>query len=309
MFTGTSVSAQLNLTPGKVLIEISSTFLILFVFCGQAFAADVYLVLSSDSETNRHAAALIEQKVKLADKSTHIYTKLIDTFNPAHINSDDLLVTIGNQAIGEITQLDISNPIIFSFSKRVFLPKNEGNWSAVVTEQPISRLIKSIKPLLSEKYKKQLLLVASTKNDFVQNQLELSAEPQLKLITVPPNDNPAKLIDKALFHAGALIALNDKYIWNTENARWLLYQAYRNNVAVVGYSKKFLKAGAVLAVYSTLDQIATTTASQITDWHQHNKLTNNKVIFSSYNIEYNKKIARILRIAVPEDEFDLENQS
>jgi len=307
------VPARCSFSFYKVVTQTSSSFLlkcllVLFVVCGQASAANVYLILSSDTASNRRAATLIEQKAIQADNSVHIHTELLDTFNPNHIKSDDLLVTIGNKAISEITQFELNNPTLFSFSKQASLPKGNGNWSAVVTEQPLSRLVSSIKPLLLEKYKKQLLLVASTDNDSVKNQVAQLAEPQLKLITIPPNEKPAKLIDEALFKAGALIAISDNYIWNTENARWMLYQAYRNNVAVIGYSKKFLKAGAMLAVYSTLDQIAVTTASQINHWYQHKNLTKNKVIFSNYNIEYNKKIARTLKVTVPDNEFDVENQ-
>ena len=277
------------------------------IFSNTAIADNVYFVTSSNSDSNQNAARLITEYLVKLDPKVHIQTSSLSEFKKEKINNDDLIITIGSAAAKAINASNLANPVLFSFTTQSSLPKTAGNWAGLITEQPLSRLIQTTPPLVENSFKKQLLLPVSPSNKSIINSAERFEKNGLKLIEIPDNEKPAKKVDSQLFKSGALIAVKDKHIWSGENARWMLYQAYRNNVPVIGYSKKFLKAGALVAVYSTLEQIAANTAKQIADWNRHKELKRRGVIFSNYNIEYNKKIARTLKINVPDNQFNVES--
>jgi putative ABC transport system substrate-binding protein len=281
--------------------------LLCLIFSSSAVASDVYFVTSSNSDSNQNAARLISERLVESDPNIHFQIRSLTNFKSQELNADDLIVTIGSAAAESIQSANLANPVLFSFTTQSSLPQTAGNWAALITEQPLSRLIQTTPPLIENSFKKQILVPVSPSNKTIINSAEQLEANGLKLIQIPDTEKPAKKVDSQLFKSGALIAVKDKHIWSGENARWMLYQAYRNNVPVIGYSKKFLKAGALVAIYSTLDQIAENTAQQISDWSQNQQLQQKGVIFSKYNIEYNKKIARTLKISVPENKFNVES--
>ncbi|MDP1733390.1 MAG: ABC transporter substrate binding protein [Sulfuritalea sp.] len=61
----------------------------------------------------------------------------------------------------------------------------------------------------------------------------------------------------ALADAGVLLALPDPAVFNSETAANILMAAYRRQVPLVGFSPAYVKAGALLALYSTPAQVGT----------------------------------------------------
>lgn len=286
------------------MLSISLFFLL---FSAPNHAGNVYLITSADTKISIEASQKIGKHLTQTDPSISFNVVDINDLKKSAITTDDLLVPIGTTASQKVNQNYSDNPVLASFISTHSTPKNRTNWAAVITDQPLQRLISPVSPLLKHRYKKDILLTISSDNTHVLDESKKLNVDNLKTVAIPATENPAKKIGPHLYKAGALIATNDKHIWTGENARWMLYQAYRNNVSVVGYSKKFLKAGALIAIYSTIEQIAFTTAQQIEYWYTHQKLKRNGVIYSNYNIEYNKKIARTLKIQVPENKFNVES--
>ncbi len=287
---------------------LGQLFFLLLISINSVVADNVYLIVSADTDTNQRAANLIGQQIKDVSPSVHFHISSIESFNPTTINADDLLVTIGNTAAIKIINLKLKNPQIFSFNTQDILPSPSVMWSSIVLEQPLERLISVTPSLLTHSYKKQILLPVSTANTAMLNAATKVTQPDLVVLPVPNDEKPAKQVASHLFKAGALIAVKDNHIWRGDNARWMLYQAYRNNVPVVGYSKKFLKAGALVAVYSTLEQITSKVSTEIIYWDKHHKLNKTGTIYSNYNIEYNNKIARSLKISTPNNQYDVESE-
>jgi len=274
-----------------------------------AFANSVFIVQSNSNTLNQQATELLIKKTRRLNSSINIELISVNALPEQQLSQDDLLVTIGNDSADAIKGLTLDSPIIYSFSSISALPKSEGNWLATVIEQPLQRLITVAPQLIKHDYKKQILLPFSKENiTQIKNSINDTNSPSLKLVEVLEHEKPAKKIDPFLFKSGAIIAINDKSIWSGENARWMLIQAYKNNVPVIGFSQKFLKAGALVVVYSSLEQIADTTAESISNWYTDKKLPKKNILYSDYNIEYNRKIARTLKINVPDNMMNVESE-
>jgi ABC-type uncharacterized transport system substrate-binding protein len=63
-------------------------------------------------------------------------------------------------------------------------------------------------------------------------------------------------IDRVLSEADTLLALPDPTVFNAATIPNILLAAYRREVPMLGFSPAYLKAGALLAVYSTPAQMA-----------------------------------------------------
>jgi len=120
---------------------------------------------------------------------------------------------------------------------------------------------------------------------------------QLKVIIIPKGRLAAKILEPDLFDAAALIAIQDNAIWTGKNAKWLLQQAFNYKVPVVGYSKSFLKAGALASVYSSLDDVADSTAEAINAWLNDKTPKDFAIIYPEASVQINPSIARVYKSA------------
>lgn len=290
---------KIYLNPVKLLISL----LMMIAVTGSAYAREVQIIVAQ-----KHISTAEQLSNTLTEQlGLQVHTRLLKDFDAASLTTDDIVLTIGNAAAQKVSTLQLSQPVLYSFSQQQVLPTT-GNWTATVLSQPVKRLLAAIDPLLKQNYKNNILIAVSADNREALRQLNAltaSQKNQLDIIQVPANEKPAKYIEDKLFNAGALIAINDQNIWSGENARWMLYQAYRYQVPVVGYSKNFLKAGALLSVYSTIEQITATTVAQLKVLLTKGDLEQKGIIYSDYNIEYNHNIARALDISVPKNRLDI----
>jgi ABC-type uncharacterized transport system substrate-binding protein len=272
-------------------------------------AKTIHIILSDQNDAFIAAGKKIKQLIN--DNNTSLEVQLVNAsaLNIIDIDSNDLLIPIGNQAATSIEGIK-SNTVLFSFVKANTLPRiNNNNWSAVVLDQPVIRLVKAISPILEKSFKQRIVVAHSESNQLITQQLQhlqLTNENELDIVTLADTTKPAKQIEDKLFNAGALLAVNDNHVWQGKNAKWMLYQAYRYKVPVVGYSKKFLKAGALVSVYSSLDQIAKATAKISMAWAQSDGGFATQIHYANYNIEYNQNIARALNILTPKNQQNIE---
>lgn len=272
-------------------------------------AATVHIVSSGQSKSYETALQAIQKNLKAHSPQLSVTTTALTQFSPVNLAEDDLIITLGNEAIQSISQQVSNLPVIHSFAEVNDLPSSAGNWAAAVISQPLLTMLKVMDPLLANQYKNELLIAYSASNQTIRQQVASNAKLTHGMVSAIPineGDKPAKYIEDKLFKAGALVSVNDSQVWRGENARWMLYQAYRYKVPVVGYSKKFLKAGALVSVYSTVEQIALKTAQLVQEWESSHQLAKKGIFYANYNIEFNRNIARALNMDVPDDKFDIE---
>lgn len=284
--------------------------LLLILFCVPRLSlaqGQVHLILSSQNGIFSTVHEKISQRVAQLNAQLHIGAHLLDQPWQQGIAPSDLLVAVGAKAAKALIHQKLPNPILFVFVESPLLAdilphENAPSWAAVVVDQPLERLV-SVAQLLreSESYRKKMLLVVSDDNDVMLEQVERLTQSQrqnLEVILIEAGEVAAKVIEPALFNAAAVIAVKDKQVWSGNNARWMLRQAYAFQVPVIGYSKAFLKAGALISAYSTLDQLVDRSAKMITQWESAGGFTDPGIHYADYQVEVNKSIARALRVDV-----------
>jgi ABC transporter substrate binding protein len=105
----------------------------------------------------------------------------------------------------------------------------------------------------------------------------------------------------ALNHSDALLALPDNSIYNSRSVKNILLTSYRNRKPVIGFSKNFVDAGALAAVYSSTDQITNSANNLIDKYYKQNKKFNQKTNYpENFDISINRQVFRALNLPMPD---------
>lgn len=264
----------------------------------------MHIVLSDNSKLYQQAAKAIQTELEAQGFDKPIHITQTQSWDKKAFHPSDLLVPLGQQAAISTHYSFNQNTHLYSLIDRTQIPtQTDSEWAAVVIDQPIQRLFDLASTIVAGRYRDKVIVAISEENQLLRNEIsELNNQSGVtfEVLLVDNKSEPAKIIDKALFNAGALLAVRDERIWSGENAKWMLYQSYKFNVPVIGYSKRFLKAGALASVYATLPQTTHKTAQLIMQWERQGKLTKQGIVYPDYEIEFNKNIARALKITIPD---------
>ena len=132
---------------------------------------------------------------------------------------------------------------------------NAGSLSAVFLDQPPVRQIELIRLALPAVRNVGILVSGESRGHVLA--LEKAARARsLKLVVSPVDQGglfPA--LQSLLSDANVLLALPDPTVFNSQTAANILTAAYRRQVPLVGFSPSWVKAGALLALYSTPAQV------------------------------------------------------
>ncbi|MDO6785761.1 hypothetical protein Q4583_16725 [Neptunomonas phycophila] len=267
---------------------------------GAAIAAKpVYLVLSDNTPLYDEVTTLIKHGLSADVPLQVVYA---DDFKSSNVSSNSLLVPVGRRAAEDVALIEGGNSVIYSFIEaqtlnRILEGRPKQHWQASVINQPLERLIRTAKPLIRNDYRNKLLIVIAESNLWARKQIEeLPSDLRefIEILVVEKGEVAARLIDDSFYKVAAVVAVNDTAIWSGNSAKWILHQAYSYQVPVVGYAQTFQKAGAMIAVYSSLSRIAETTSGLINNWMSTDQLSGQGFVYSDYQVEVNEFIARAL---------------
>jgi putative ABC transport system substrate-binding protein len=132
---------------------------------------------------------------------------------------------------------------------------NAGSLSAVFLDQPPARQLELIRLALPA-VRNIGILVSGESRGHVSALAKAASARSLKLVVSPVDQGglfPA--LQSLLSDANVLLALPDPTVFNSQTAANILTAAYRRQVPLVGFSPSWVKAGALLALYSTPAQV------------------------------------------------------
>ncbi len=269
----------------------------------------IYIVLSSGDAIYYDIAESLDNALSdLLSVPYKIDIITLESGNIKAIKPTDLLVPVGAKAAEQVYRYQASNTIIYSFVEQELIRKLDptkfsNTWAAVTVNQPIERLIKVADKLVKTAYKNNIVIIVSTNNrELIDriNAINSLQNGQIDIVTTRSNDVVNKRVEKSLFNAAALISTDEEAIWSGSNAKWLLRQAYNYQVPVVGNSKRFLKAGALISVYSSMEKISHATVNLIKQWTETGGLVDTGIYYVPSTIDINKSIAHALHYNIKE---------
>jgi len=222
-----------------------------------------------------------------------------------------LVVSVGTAATQRVFELNKSVPVLSTLvprnSYRVLEEKvrQQGRQyarSAIHLDQPIARHMGLIHTILPSKKTVGVVLGPNTR--FLQAELKSAAKNEGMRIQIETMGHAQRLIgplNRALKESDAFIAVPDNVVSNRKTVQNLLLTTYRQKVPVIGYSRAYVRAGALAAVYSTPEQIGQQAGELVGRLIKKENWSLPAPLHPRYfSVEINREVARSLGISIPQ---------
>lgn len=226
----------------------------------------------------------------------------------------DLLVTVGTEATLFAAESGADMPVLSVLIPRVsfdaiytkYIASKNGQdvpFSSIFIDQPFERRFALARLLLPEASTIAVLLGPDT--DGYIKSLRAAAQKSGFRLNIKVIENEAQLVpalESILKSSQLFMAILDPLVFNRANAQTALLTSYRYRVPIFGISPAYINAGALVAVYSTPEQIGKQLAGQIIESAKNP--SSRKSVFrypDAYSIKTNKRVAESLGINMPED--------
>lgn len=294
--------------------------ILLVVLAPTAWAEKTYhIAIISSGESDIYQSVITTIKTSIENSTAlSITCELLDVDNPAHavsnanvVNEADLLLTIGRNATAHALRFESPTPLLatlipsnaFAQVLRDYQKSHNGtarNISAIYLDNPTERQILLSKILLGER--KRIGILSTELNSDIRDQLVSFGKRNNLVVNIDsyqPDENIIKSLSETLGKSDVLLTLPDPVLYNKNTIRSILLTAYRHRVPLIGFSKSYVEAGALAAVYSSPEQIATQTSETIFWIFSNGGEKFTRAFPRYYSIAVNTSVAKSLGINVP----------
>lgn len=282
---------------------------LLILFCLSAGARSAPLVLlSEDSAIYREVGTAIENAYT-GPVMRHTSDSLPST---APLGSD-LAIAVGSRACEQMLQRGSEDfALVCAFVPRATFDALVGRYgstdlvtqqrlSAIYLDQPLERHLRLVRLLVPEAKSIGAMFgpVSLAERDRFLSAAEAEQLSPVS-ITLGESDNPIAKLQPVVRRSDVFLALPDSALFNRATAKWLLYVTLRQQVPVIGFSRTYVEAGALAAVYSTPAQIGRQAGELLRQLDAGEPLP--PPAFPRYfTVSSNPVVARTLGLEVPDD--------
>lgn len=263
---------------------------------------DILAIMSNYGETQQNFYSKLKNKLT---KSTAITQINSSDITKEIISQHNLIISIGYKSAKIMAKHKTKKTIIYTLipdndSLRLSIPCEKTTCYKIYINQPVSRYVQLFKQLFP---KGKTLAFATTKENSIKSQQVKTASKNNSLtfkdIRIHKNNNISRTFINKLNNNDVLLALPNPDIYNANHAKSIILSTYHANVPIIAYSKSFAKAGALISLYSSIDDIAAKTANIVnTIITEDGPLTQKEYYPDDFTIEINSAVARSLNINI-----------
>jgi ABC-type uncharacterized transport system substrate-binding protein len=305
---------------GRVtIIRVVSLFLLIFI-CSYAFAdrkPHVLFVVSKSSADYVEVLNGVQERLEAQSPGAYEFTA---RFRAPRLNlkpdlaKADFVVSIGTAAADLAFSHQPKVPIIsvlitenaFSVLAKKYYGSIEDAFAAQVSsvclDQPVTRSIELAKLVIPKVSKVGVMLgPASISRAAALGKYIVDTDLHPQFVNIDTKDNPILKIEPVLSRSDVFIPISDSRLINIATAKWILHLSYRHKVPVIAFSKSYLKAGALAAIYSSPVDVARDTV----DWFANSRASTAGGLYkpTHYSLNFNKSVAANLQIELKPDQF------
>ena len=278
-----------------------------------AGTARVVILLSEEGSAYREVAgSFITRTQQLAKKPPDIEIARIgdvDLNAWRGASAPQLVVTVGTHAAQVVFNAGITLPTL-----RVLIARNAHEAlqekskdpikiaaTAIYLEQPWQRQIEFVRGMLPKANRIGIVLGGASQQDAVHITniaLQQNLMPLLRILSA--HEDIGAVFKDLAEQSDVMLAVPDHTVLTPNSAKWLLYTAYQRGIPVVGFSKSYVSAGALGAVYSTPRQIGQHAAEIAVHALQEALVDLGACVYPKYfSVAVNRSVARSLRLDIP----------
>lgn len=226
----------------------------------------------------------------------------------APIKYSSLLITLGTKATKETLALKTSLPMLsllipsLSYKKLHEKYNTDAPWKVIFIDQPFERQINFIQALLG-KNKLVASILGPYSKDFA-SQIKQAArqyKQKVKIETIHSEKQLIPTLRPLVKSSDILLAIADPVTFNKKTIRSILLLSYHQGIPLIGFSRSYVKAGAIGAVFSDPEQISKQASAIIKKFLRTGKLASNAIYTDDFSIAINKNVARTLNIYLADE--------
>ncbi|MDX9994073.1 MAG: ABC transporter substrate binding protein [Rhodocyclaceae bacterium] len=297
--------------PRYIRIAIAAACLLCMTLVyAQGSQPRIWVALSEEGGPYAESAAVL--RAELADRSSLVIGKWPVTFADRR-SPPDLVITVGMAAFeGVLDNLESRGaewagvPVLATllprsgYEARLKAMQKAGRpVSAVVLDQPADRQLALIARALPDR-RRVGVLSGSRSQALVLELQQAAAVRRMGLdvitgVTAPETLFPA--LKGVLETADVILSIPDPTVYHAGSLQNILLTTYRARVPLVAFSPAYVKAGAILAVYSTPAQVARHAVGMVRSWQASGSLPPMQMP-AEFAVSSNPKVAASLGISL-----------
>jgi ABC-type uncharacterized transport system substrate-binding protein len=265
----------------------------------------VYIVFSPENELHANIVQNISVDLKLRRPAIVVSTISPDEKIKTVESKTDIIIGIGRKGMESANAHypEIKKLFISTDPNKYKLHKDRNSNDAILyMTQSYCRQIRFIRQL-NRQWKIISILNSKEKPVDSSKIRQCANEHDVKIYIVSTTDKDDNITDKikhALHHSDVLLAIPDSNIYNSKTVKNILLTSYRYRKPVIGFSKNFVDAGALAAIYSDTEMIAMT-ASKLIEQYLYSATPIEPINYpEAFDISINRQVFRALDIPVPD---------
>jgi len=284
---------------------------ILLTFPLASFAQSIGIIYNPESSYQSRFLSALSTALSV-DK-----TLIISTIDSAQLTTDTLnspatntLVNLDSDSINTLISLNHPTPTIHAMTTlanaRHYAPclplciNSLEQHQFFVLDQPITRQLDLIQ-LISPSFKDVAVIVTHYSAPHLNDIASLSKKRQQTISQYLTDSASLRFeIDGISKKADIILAVADTDIYNVSSLSQILLTSYRHKTPVIGFSKGFIKAGAIAGTVSNLRQLVQQLSQNLLSTTEYQK---NKVVYPKYfDVISNRSVAKSLNLHFPSDD-------
>jgi len=242
--------------------------LLLTGLAGAARASEpaVLVVSSERSPAYQEAAEAVASELArpMADTRRQVLQLTVADLSTYQGSAPRLYVALGTEACAQLGRTPVPAPVLCALLPRGSFERvlretgrrAGASLSALYLNQPLGRQLDLMRLALPQARRVGVLWGADSRAN--EAMLESAAQTRgLKVVGVPvrPDEPVFNGLKKILDESDLLLALADPQIYNSSSIQNILLASFRAQVPMLAFSPAYVRAGALMAVYSTPVQI------------------------------------------------------
>ncbi len=238
----------------------------------------------------------VDQVVRATDETGEV-ASVIDKI------PSNLIITLGTRAAKNVAGSSVNIPTLYTLLPESIFNKLPNccplNRSAIFLNQPLERQIDLIRAALPKH--KRLGVIYGPSSRYAEPYIKVLAKKvglQLESVMVDSRASVGAALRRLLKRIDVLLALPDPEVYSKKTVFNVLLSSYHNGVPVVGFSKGYVKAGALLALYSTPEQIGRHMAEVVQQYFNSGQLPPPQYP-EDFSVLINKSVAHSFKIRLP----------
>jgi len=224
-----------------------------------------------------------------------------------------LVVTVGVSAGEVVLQTRPPGPVLCAFLPRAAYdtlrerqPVREmpARTTALYVDQPPVRQLQLLRLALPQARQVGVVLGADSQRDEpLLRDAAAAVGVGLEVERIGAEHELVEAVRRVLGRADALLAVPDRLVFNRHTAQNVLLSAWRRGKPVMGYSHAYVDAGALLAVFSTPEQIGRQLGETLAALAASPRLLPAPQYPRYYSVSVNARVARSLGLRLPPAEW------